>query len=197
MNKKTKLWLGAGIVGLGAYLLWKSKKASPALTPSAPANLVGFDTGKFYDVKGGHAGVKDQGIFTNADGFAEAAGGWNPFKRRKKSVSVEVQDLGGEFLSAAGEEKKVFKKGFVTQPSNFAGNAKVGDRMISANGMTSRFFKPEDAKFDNKGEIFKKKSPVMPSRPERPVPMRQDKPVNNFASAEGTMLNGFVPMTGF
>jgi len=87
MDKKTKLLLGIGIVGVGAYLLFRSKKATtPALSPSAPANLVGFDTGKFYDVKGGHAGVMGEGIFTNASG-------------RKRKGSVQVGDLyGGEFV---------------------------------------------------------------------------------------------------
>jgi hypothetical protein len=91
MDKKTKMWLGAGILGVGAYLLWKSKKA--AAVSSAPANLVGFDSGSFYEphtakygvgegvfanqtggminsneVVGGHAGVDNQGIFANQTG---------------------------------------------------------------------------------------------------------------------------------
>lgn len=220
MDKKTKLWLGAGIVGLGAYLLWKSKKAAPALTSSAaPANLVGFDTGKFYDVKGGHAGVEDQGIFTNADGFAEAAGGWNPFRRKKKSATVVVEDLGGDpyapwhFAQAAGKPKRkgsvkaypLDKGEFVTfanQPFNFSGNDivgerkvafadAVGDRQVSADGRESRFFKPETEKFRKPV----RKSPVEPSKP---TPMKQDKPVNNFASAEGAgMINSFKVKSGF
>jgi hypothetical protein len=36
MDKKTKLYLGIGVVAVGAYLLFKSKKATPALTAAAP-----------------------------------------------------------------------------------------------------------------------------------------------------------------
>lgn len=170
MDKKTKLLLGAGIVAVGAYLLLKSKKASPALTASAPANLVGFDTGKFYDVKGGHAGVKNEGVFADA-------------------VS-----------------KKEDKKSFANQPFNFAGAGVVGkktvpfaeargDRQVSADGRASSFFKPETVKVGKDDGVFRKKTPVMPSLP---VPVRQDKPVNNFASLQGgSMINSFSVKDGF
>ena len=191
MNKNTKLWLGAGIVGVGAYLLFKSKKAtSPALTASSPANLVGFDTGKFYDVKGGHAGVKDEGIFTNADGFAELAG-----KKPKKKGSVKVEDLGGEFVT------------FANQPFNFGGSQIVGerkvafadamgDRQVAADGVGGRFFEPETRKFTRRMPTPKRTLPVEPVRPA--VPLTQPKPVNNFASAQGAgMINSFSVKSGF
>jgi hypothetical protein len=45
MDKKTKLWLGLGVVGVGAYLLLKSKKAAAAKTTAvAPAQFVGADS---------------------------------------------------------------------------------------------------------------------------------------------------------
>jgi hypothetical protein len=45
MDKKTKLLLGVGVVGVGAYLLFKSKKTTPALSAApAPAKFVGADS---------------------------------------------------------------------------------------------------------------------------------------------------------
>jgi hypothetical protein len=184
MDNKTKLWVGLGVVGVGAYLLFKSKKAtSPALAPSAPApaNLVGFDTGKFYDVKGGHAGVKGEGVFTNAVG-------------KKKKGSVKVEDLGGEFVT------------FANQPFNFGGNAVVGerkvsfadamgDRMISANGVGKEFFEPKTKRF-SKTPPPRRITPV--ERPMPATPVTQPTPLNNFASAQGAgMINSFSVKGGF
>jgi hypothetical protein len=201
MDKKTKLWLGLGVVGVGAYLLFKSKKAtSPALAPSAPANLVGFDTGKFYDVKGGHAGVKGEGVFTNADGdFANASAGWNPFRRKKKVGRVEI----GEGY-ATGEKGQVVS--FANQPFNFAGDGIVGerkvsfadamgDRMISANGVGKEFFEPKTQRF-SKTPPPRRITPV--ERPMPATPVTQPTPLNNFASAQGAgMINSFNVKGGF
>jgi hypothetical protein len=160
MDKKTKLLLGIGVVGVGAYLLFKSKKATtPALSPAAPANLVGFDTGNFYDVKGGHAGVMGEGVFTNASGkkrkgsvqvgdlsgefvnrrgsievgdlgggeFVNSAGGWNPFRRKKKVGSLII----GEGY-ATGERGEFVT--FANQPFNFS-----GEEFVSASGFDGEF----------------------------------------------------------
>ena len=180
MNKNKKLWLGAGIVAVGAYLLFKSKKAAtPALAPSAPANLVGFDTGKFYDVKGGHAGVKGQGIFNNVSGM-------------KKSLVDEMPAKDSGLVN------------FANQPFNFAGAGVVGEKKIAfADAMGDRkvaaegkFFRPKTNKFDDKGEIFRKKAPVEPNLPVKLL--KQQKPVNNFVSAEGAgMINSFKVQGGF
>jgi hypothetical protein len=60
MEKKTKLWLGAGLVAVAGYLLWKSKQAnttpavastakpSVATTATGTSNLVGFNHSKFF-----------------------------------------------------------------------------------------------------------------------------------------------------
>ena len=58
MEKKTKLWLGAGLVAVAGYLLWKSKQANTttliapaptkATTATGTSNMVGFSTGDFY-----------------------------------------------------------------------------------------------------------------------------------------------------
>jgi hypothetical protein len=148
MDKKTKLWLGAGIVGVGAYLLWKSKQtAAPAITK---ASMVGFnsvgDNEKFtnavgsdfagveprlMNANGDFAGVGDSekfnaggpvgdgtANFKNQNGnqyskeffdvqdsnYANALG-W-PWKKKKKgkTMSVTVEDLGGEYLSQNGNQ---------------------------------------------------------------------------------------------
>lgn len=197
MDKKTKLWLGLGVVGVGAYLLFKSKKAtSPALAPSAPANLVGFDTGKFYDVKGGHAGVMGEEIFTNASGRKSKVkvGKWTQTKTPKRYGSVFIPEAEGEFVN------------FANQPFNFDGGDLVGerqvafadamgDRMISADGVGKDFFEPKTQKF-RKTPPPKRALPVMP--PEKPVPVTQGAPLNNFASAQGAgMINSFKVKSGF
>jgi len=73
MDKKTKLYLGLGVVAVGAYLLFKSKKATPSLTAApAPAKFVGMindfnsPTEKFTNLAGGV--MSDR--MKSADGFA-------------------------------------------------------------------------------------------------------------------------------
>jgi hypothetical protein len=145
MDKKTKLWLGAGILGVGAYLLLKSKKATAVV--SAPANLVGFDSGNFYepetvkygtgegvfanqtggminsmDVKGAKSGSMNQGIFANQDGksFYQVKGG---------HAGVHGQ---GIFTNVTG-------KRMANMPFNFAGTDvdPVGERKMPFADITS------------------------------------------------------------
>ena len=208
MDKKTKLWLGVGVVGVGAYLLFKSKKTTPALTPAAaPAKFVGADSfasvgenqkftnmagvgdrmiaadgGKFAsvgtnyrpvsggminstDVVGARAGSQNSGIFANQPFTGDVANmvganGWNPFKRKPKlKGSIEVIDLGGEFLNQSGS-----------------------------------FFDPRTAKYGQNEGVFAPskmprktpmpiKSPVEPSMPVKAV--RQAAPLNNLVGADG------------
>lgn len=178
MDKKQKMWLGAGVVAVGAYLLWKSKKASTVVVAApATASLVGFDSGTFYEpktmkyadantkmekdfytVRGGHAGVKDQG-----DQFASATGG--------------------------------MKASFANQPFNFAGDGIVGDKKIafaaeqgdrtkSIQG-EDRFFKPRTAKYGTNQGVFVPPTKKAPVEPNRPMPVTQPKPLNNLVGANG------------
>jgi len=79
MDKKTKLLVGAGIVGVGAYLLWKSKKSStPAITK---ASMVGFNS------------VGDVEKFTNAEG-SDFAG-----------VQPRMMSADGDFAGVGSQEK--------------------------------------------------------------------------------------------
>jgi hypothetical protein len=82
MDKKTKLWLGVGVVGVGAYLLFKSKKTTPALSPAAaPAKFVGADSfasvgenQKFTNM----AGVGDRMIAADGGKFASVGTNYRP-----------------------------------------------------------------------------------------------------------------------
>lgn len=183
MNKNTKLLLGAGIVGVGAYLLFKSKKATtPALTASAPANLVGFDTGKFYDVKGGHAGVQGEGVFASA-------------AEKKASMVGEVGPV---------------TKSFANQPFNFGGSQVVGERKVGfADAMGDRQVAADGGEFEEKRRTNRREPnnrlrimPIrrtLPVEPVEPVtPRRTLLPVNNFASLQGAsgMINTFDVKSG-
>ena len=125
MDKKTKLWLGAGVLGVGAYLLWKSKQAAAVVTSTpAKASLVGFANqapeGLINSTKvvGGHAGEQSGKIFANQDGksFYQVKGG---------HAGVHGQ---GIFTDATGSKKA----GFANQPFNFAGTKMdpVGQRKM-------------------------------------------------------------------
>jgi hypothetical protein len=43
MNKKTKMWLGVGVVAAAAYYFWNKSKSAPAATTPAVAKFVGAD----------------------------------------------------------------------------------------------------------------------------------------------------------
>jgi len=183
MDKKTKLLLGAGVLAVGAYLLFKSKK-------SATANLVGFAGVKHRmkpmsgggminstDVQGGRYGA-GQGIFANADS-----------NESMKSSFYSVK--GGKFGAGGG----LFAS-FANQPFNFSGAdavgerkmpfaAEVGDRTKSANG--GKFFEPRTARYgSNQGVFAPKKTGVEPTTP---VLVNDKKPVNNLVGANGFVTN--------
>jgi len=235
MDKKTKLWLGVGVVGVGAYLLFKSKKAAtPPVTKSlvsltggvmsdsekftnlggpegdrvknminslnSPTQKYSADAGVFASVhprqisqdgslngnslavRGGHAGVKGQGIFVNQpfvnrpDTMLNSEGGWNPF-RRKKHTTITVEDLGGEFLP------------------DRVGSIEIGP--LEGSFMTAdasgKFFSPRTAKYGDNQGVFapKKKSPVEPMNP---MPVTQPKPLNNMLGGDGSK-GGFFKVT--
>ena len=198
MDKKTKLYLGIGVVAVGAYLLLKSKKAkTPSLTSAVePAKFVGANGGminslnsptqKFNaggpegdrmknadgtpfasvgynyrpisggminstEVVGARAGSQNSGIFANqpftgdvanmvgANGEPVFANLFGRRKRRKgKTGSVEVIDLGGEYITADGTgsffDPRTARYG--QNEGVFANKPFVGDvaNMVGANG---------------------------------------------------------------
>jgi hypothetical protein len=219
MDKKTKLLLGVGVVGVGAYLLFKSKKATPALTSAVePAKFVGADafagvlprqiaadggminslnspTQKYSaegfgsvgnrmiaasggminstDVVGARAGSQNSGIFANqpftgdvanmvgANGEPVFANLFGRRKRRQGKVgSIEVIDLGGEYITADG---------------------------------TGRFFDPRTARYGQNEGVFAPKMPktpmpkrTLPVEPNRPMPVTQPAPLNNLVGQDGS-----------
>jgi hypothetical protein len=117
MEKKTKLWLGAGILGVGAYLLWKSKQAATATVASTTAaKFVGANAeSKFFNPetkKYGHG----EGVFANANANQEI-----------KSSFFDVKSTPeGVFKNATAS-----KKHFANQPFSFAGDGDpVGQRKM-------------------------------------------------------------------
>lgn len=172
MNKKTKLLLGAGVVAVGAYLLFKSKKSSTA-------SLVGFAGVKdrtkalsggminSMDVKGGKYGA-GQGVFANADS-----------NDSMKSSFYSVK--GGKFGAGQG----VFAS-FANQPFNFSGADAVGERTMAADG---KFFQPRTAKYGTNQGVFAPKKTTMPVLPSTPVLVNDKKPVQNLVGANGFVTN--------
>jgi hypothetical protein len=67
MNKKTKMWLGVGVVAAAAYYFWNKSKTTPAAT--APAAT----TAKF---------IGANAIFANQSGKCPA--GYSEFKNSNK-----------------------------------------------------------------------------------------------------------------
>jgi hypothetical protein len=231
MDKKTKLWLGVGVVGVGAYLLFKSKKAAAA-TPPVTKSLVSLTGGVMSDsekftnlggpegermknmintlnsptqkysqdgsvfasvhprqisqdgslngnslaVKGGHAGVKGQGIFVNQpfvnrpDTMLNSEGGWNPFRRKKKG-SVEIGPLEGSFEPLGTR----------------TGSIEIGELTGEFVNQSGKFFYPKTARYGQNQGVFApsnpKKSPVEPNRP---MPVTQEKPLNNMLGGDGS-----------
>ena len=230
MDKKTKMWLGAGIVGVGAYLLWKSKKsATPSLTaapaasatPTATSNLVGFDSGKFFEPETAKYG-QDTGVFANSNGpekmekdfFSVNEGqfvngnGWNPFRRKKPKLKGSVE-IGEGY--ATGEQGEFVT--FANQPFNFAGtdNDPVGQRKMpfadkvgdnekfNAGGPLKGNFKSalggRDASFyDSERVPFKPNQGVFKPQPKRKSPVEPDMPIKEVTQA--APLNNMVGADG-
>jgi hypothetical protein len=174
MDKKTKLLLGVGVVAVGAYLLFKSKKSSTA-------SLVGFAgvkdrmkpmTGGMInslDVKGGRYGA-GQGVFANADS-----------NEAMKSSFYSVK--GGKYGAGQG----VFAD-FANQPFNFSGAdavgertmpfaAEIGERKIAADG---KFFQPRTARYGTNQGVFAPKKTTMPVFPTTEEVVNDKSRVNNL-----------------
>ena len=187
MDKKTKLWLGVGVVGVGAYLLFKSKKTTPALTPAAaPAKFVGAnafasvgENQKFTNM----AGVGDRMIAADGGKFASVGTNYRPVS----GGMINSTDVVG---ARAGSQNSGI---FANQP--FTGGVA---NLVGANGdkvfanQSGRFFDPRTARYgQNEGVFAPKKKPMPPIRrtlpvePNRPMPVTQPAPLNNLVGADG------------
>ena len=199
MDKKTKLYLGLGVVAVGAYLLMKSKKAAAATTPAvAPAKFVGADSfasvgdnEKFTNM----AGVEDR--MKHADGFASVG------ERMISADSTKFAGVGQRTVAATGGMiNSLDVKGARAGSQNagiFANKPFVGDvaNMVGASGekvfanadsASGRFFDPRTARYGQNQGVFAPSKPKMksPVEPEMPMPVRQAAPLNNLVGQDGS-----------
>jgi hypothetical protein len=198
MDKKTKLYLGLGVVAVGAYLLLKSKKAAATTTaPVAPAKFVGADSfasvganQKFTNLAGGV--MSDR--MKSADGFASVG------ERMISADSTKFAGVGQRQVAATGGMiNSLDVKGARAGSQNagiFANQPFTGDvaNMVGANGEQifanqsgKGFFYPKTARYGQNQGVFAPSKPKMklPVEPNLPVPVRQGAPLNNLVGADG------------
>jgi len=206
MDKKTKLLLGIGVVGVGAYLLFKSKKTTPALSAApatAPAKFVGADSfasvgpnQKFSNLAGGVMSDRMQ----SADGGKFASVGARQISAdggKFASVGRNMRPLSGGMINSndvvgarAGSQNSGI---FANQP--FTGDVA---NLVGANGdqvfanQSGRFFDPRTAKYGQNQGVFAPRMPktptprrTLPVEPNMPVPVTQPAPLNNLVGADG------------
>ena len=201
MDKKTKLLLGVGVVGVGAYLLFKSKKATPTLTSAVePAKFVGAnsfasvgermisaDSTKFASVgarqiaaDGGFAGVGTQmrplsgGMINSTDVVGARAGSQDSGIFANQPFTGDVANMVG----ANGEE--VFANLFGSRRRKRERAGKVGSIEIgplegsfeSADG-AGKFFAPRTARYGQNEGVFAPKNPM----PKRTLPVEPNMPM--------------------
>ena len=199
MDKKTKLLLGVGVVGVGAYLLFKSKKATPALTSAAePAKFVGADS--FASV-GPNQKFNAEGKFASVGTNYRPVSGMRVGERQKSFASVgeNMRPVSGGMINstavvgarAGSQNSGIFaNQPFTGDVANMVGAS--GDKVFA--NQTGKFFKPRTARYGQNEGVFapKKKSPVEPNRP---MPVTQPAPLNNLVGADGgffSVHDGFL-----
>jgi hypothetical protein len=186
MDKKTKLLLGVGVVGVGAYLLFKSKKATPALTAAAPAPAKFVGANAFASVEDNMRPLSGMSVGERQKSFASVGDNYRPVS----GGMINSTDVVG---ARAGSQNSGI---FANQP--FTGDVA---NMVGADGdkcfvnQTGKFFKPRTARYGQNEGVFapKKKSPVEPI--EKPVPVTQPAPLNNLVGADGgffSVHDGFL-----
>lgn len=135
MDKNQKLLLGAGIVAVGAYLLWKSKQPK--------ASMVGFNTKKKRK-KGFVSNMPQDGKFANAGGVDLN----RKLVNRKGFVTNTPQD--GHFANIVGA-----KNDFANASGNDRAKAvrDMKDMKLSDRKSTNPV-KPLPIKEEIKGQVF-------------------------------------------
>jgi hypothetical protein len=191
MDKKTKLLLGLGVVGVGAYLLFKSKKATtPALTSAVePAKFVGADS---------FASVGERMISADSTKFASVG------ERMISADSTKFASVGARQIAMSGgmiNSSDVVGARAGSQNSGiFANQPFTGDvaNMVGASGdkvfanQSGRFFDPRTARYGQNQGVFAPRMPKtpmprrkLPVEPDMPVPVTQPAPLNNLVGADG------------
>ena len=198
MDKKTKLLLGVGVVGVGAYLLFKSKKTTPALTAApAPAKFVGADS--FASV-GPNQKFNAEGKFASVGENMRPLSGMRVGERQKSFASVgeNMRPLSGGMINSTAV---VGARAGSQNSGIFANQPFTGDvaNLVGANGdkvfanQSGRFFDPRTARYgQNEGVFAPKKKPMPPIRrtlpvePTTPMPVTQPAPLNNLVGQDGS-----------
>jgi hypothetical protein len=191
MDKKTKLLLGIGVVGVGAYLLFKSKKTTPALTAAPapdPAKFVGMinelNSPRQKYSADGFGSVGNRMIAQDGTKFASVGTNYRPVS----GGMINSTDVVG---ARAGSQNSGI---FANQP--FTGDVA---NLVGANGdkvfanQSGRFFDPRTARYgQNEGVFAPKKKPMPPIRrtlpvePTTPMPVTQPAPLNNLVGQDGS-----------
>jgi len=207
MDKKTKLLLGIGVVGVGAYLLFKSKKTTPALTAApAPAKFVGADS--FASV-GPNQKFNAEGKFASVGENMRPLSGMRVGERQKSFASVgeNMRPLSGGMINTT---EVVGARAGSKDAGIFANQPFTGDvaNMVGANGeaifanQSGKFFYPRTARYGQNEGVFAPRMPktpmprrTLPVEPDMPIEVRQSAPLNNLVGQDGSRF--FSVQDGF
>lgn len=188
MDKKTKLLLGVGVVGVGAYLLFKSKKATPALTSAAePAKFVGMINSlnsptQKYSAEG-FGSVGNRKIAQDGTKFASVGVNYRPVS----GGMINSTDVVG--ARAGSQDSGIFaNKPFTGDVANLVGAN--GDKVFANQSGEGKFFAPRTARYGQNQGVFAPKKPMPirknPVEPNMPVPVTQPAPLNNLVGQDGS-----------
>jgi hypothetical protein len=187
MDKKTKLYLGVGVVAVGDYLLLKSKKATPALTSAVePAKFVGADS--FASVKARQKSA-DGGMINSLNSPTQkySADGFGSVGNRMIAASGGmINSLDVKGARAGSQDSGIFaNKPFVGDVANMVG---ANGEQIFANQSGKGFFYPKTARYGQNQGVFAPSKPKIksPVEPNLPVPVRQGAPLNNLVGQDGS-----------
>jgi len=181
MDKKTKLWLGVGVVGVGAYLLLKSKKATTPVVAAAPAQFVGADS--FASV--GSRQIAADGKFASVGSRQIAADGFASVGARQISADGGmINSLDVKGARAGSQNAGIFaNKPFTGDVANMVGAS--GEKVFANANASDKFFDPRTARFGQNQGVFAPSKPKMKSPVEPNMPVKQAAPMNNLVGADG------------
>ena len=154
MDKKTKLWLGVGVVGVGAYLLWKSKqpKATTAVdTAAATTAKAGF-------LAGDRQISQDGTQFFGHQRMMNQTGMINSLDTERTKFNQTGATLGGNSFDVKGaktgsQNSGIFaNKPFVGDVANMVGAS--GEKVFANQDGTGKFFQPKTAKYGTNQGVF-------------------------------------------
>jgi hypothetical protein len=186
MDKKTKLYLGVGVVAVGAYLLLKSKKAAAATTaPVAPAKFVGADSfasvgARTKSADGKFASVGERMISADSSKFASVGRNMRPVS----GGMINSTDVVG--ARAGSQNAGIFaNQPFTGDVANLVGAN--GDKVFANQTGEGKFFAPKTARYGQNQGVFAPSKPKIksPVEPNTPVLVKQPAPLNNLVGADG------------